>query len=244
MSGSDPGLDFGTVFHPEPEPARNGPVRAAARGQPHGQLRGLPRRRRPAMIALAAALIGVGILASAALYHRENHQVSVVMVTAPVPVGAAITSADVGTTTIAAGPGLQTIPSRQLSQVVGLVAATSLRPGTLLVPSEVTGKLSPGPGQDLVPVAVKPSGLPASGLAPGDQVLVVATPAAAGGSGSGAAPVLTQPVPAVVEAVNGVTDQNGFDVVDLLVTSETGPAVAEQAATGQIALVVTHRAGP
>ena len=63
MSGSNPDLDFGTVFHPEPEPARNGPARPAA----HGQLRGLPRRRRPAMIALAAALIGAGILASAAL---------------------------------------------------------------------------------------------------------------------------------------------------------------------------------
>jgi SAF domain len=242
MSGSDPGLDFGTVFHPEPEPARNSPVRATAQGQPQGQLRGLPRRRRPAMIALAAALIGAGILASAALYNRENHQVSVVMVTAPVPVGQVITSADVGTTSIAAGPGLQTIPSRQMSQVVGLVAATSLRPGTLLAPSEVTSKLAPGPGQDLVPVAIKPSGLPASGLTPGDQVLVVATPAASGGAG--AAPVLAQPVPAVVEAVNAVTDQNGFDVVDLLVTSGSGPAVAEQAATGQIALVVTHRAGP
>jgi SAF domain len=242
MSGSDPGLDFGTVFHPEPEPARNGPARAAAPGQPHGQLRGLPRRRRPAMIALAAALIGAGILASAALYNRENHQVSVVMVTTPVAVGQVITSADVGTTSIAAGPGLQTIPARQMSQVVGLVAATSLRPGTLLAPSEVTSKLAPGPGQDLVPVAIKPSGLPASGLTPGDQVLVVATPAASGGGG--AAPVLAQPVPAVVEAVNAVTDQNGFDVVDLLVTSGSGPAVAEQAATGQIALVVTHRAGP
>jgi len=243
MSGSDPGLDFGTVFHPEPQPSRNGPARTPPRAQPPGQLRGLPRRRRPAMIALAAALIGAGILASAALYNRESRQVPVVVVTAQVPVGAVITSADVGTTTIAGGAGLQTIPARQLSQVVGLVAATSLHPGTLLAPSDVTSKLAPGPGQDLVPVALKPSGLPASGLSPGDQVLVVATPAA-GGSGSGAAPVLTQPVPAVVEAVDAVTDQNGFDVVDLLVGSAIGPALAEQAATGQIALVVTHRAAP
>ena len=205
----------------------------------HGQLRGLPRKRRPAMIALAAALIGAGILASAALYNREDHQVPVLMVTAAVPVGSVITSADVGTTTVAAGPGLQTIPARQLSQVVGLVAATSLRPGTLLAPSELTSKLPPGPGQDLVPVAVKPSGLPASGLAPGDQVLVVATPA--GSSGSAAAPVITSPVAAVVEAVNTVPDQDGYDVVDLLVTSSNGPAVAEQAATGQVAIVVTSR---
>jgi hypothetical protein len=154
-----------------------------------------------------------------------------------------ITSSDVGTTTVAAGPGVQTIPARQLSQVVGLVAATTLRPGTLLAPSELTSKLPPGPGQDLVPVAIKPSGLPASGLVPGEQVLVVATPAAAS-SGSGAAPVLTSPVTAVVEAVNDVPDQDGFDVVDLIVTSSQGPPLAEQAATGQIALVITGRASP
>jgi hypothetical protein len=195
------------------------------------------------MIALAAALIGVGILGSAALYHRADHQVPVLLVTAAVPAGSVITANDVGTTTVAAGPGVQVIPARQLSQVIGLVAATSLQPGTLLAPSELTSKLAPAPGEDLVPVAVKASALPASGLAPGDQVLVVAT-SAAGGSGSGAAPVLTRPVPAVVEAVDTATDQNGDDVVDLLVASGLGPAVAEQAATGQIALVVTHRTAP
>jgi hypothetical protein len=236
MSGNDPGIGFGTVFHPEPDPPRNGPVHPVSHG--HGQLRGLPRKRRPGMIALAAALVGAGILASVALYNREDRQIPVLMVTTAVPVGSVITSADVGTTTVAAGPGVQTIPARQLSQVVGLVASTSLRPGTLLVPSELTSKLPPGPGQDLVPVALKPSGLPASGLAPGDQVLVVPTP---GSSGSGAAPVLTSPVAAVVEAVDPVPDQDGDDVVDLLVTSSNGPSVAEQAATGQIALVVTSR---
>jgi SAF domain len=236
MSDSDPGLGFGTVYHPEPEPTRNGPVTAVT----PGQLRGLPRRRRPGMIALAAALIGVGILASAALYHRADHQVPVLLVTATVPAGSVITASDVGITTVVVGPGVQDIPARQMSQVIGLIAATSLQRGTLLAPSELTSKLTPAPGQDLVPVALKPSALPASGLAPGDQVLAVATPAS-GGSGSGAA-VLTHPVPAVVEAVGKTTD--GDDVVDLLVAAGLGPAVAGQAATGQIALVVTHRTGP
>jgi hypothetical protein len=194
------------------------------------------------MIALAAALIGVGILASAALYHRADRQVPVLLVTATVPAGSVITASDVGTTTVVAGPGVQDIPARQMSQVIGLIAATSLQRGTLLAPSELTSKLSPAPGQDLVAVALKPSALPASGLAPGDQVLAVATPAS-GGSGSGAA-VLTHPVPAVVEAVGTTSDQSGDDVVDLLVAAGLGPAVAEQAATGQIALVVTHRTGP
>ena len=238
MSSSEPELGFGTVFHPEPEPARNGPATTVT----PGHLRGLPRRRRPGMIALAAALIGVGVLASAALYHRADHQVPVVLVTATVPAGSVITANDVGTTTVVTGPGMQVIPARQLSQVVGLVAATSLQRGTLLVPSQLTSRLTPGPGQDLVPVALKPSALPASGLAPGDQVLAVATPASAG-SGS-AASVLIRPVAAVVEAISTATDQSGDEVVDLLVPADLGPAVAQQAATGQIALVVTHRTGP
>src|SRR6185312_4575962 len=160
------------------------------------------------------------------------------------PAGSVVTANDVGTTTVAGAQGVHVIPARQLSQVVGLVAATALRPGTLLAPSELTSKLTPGAGQELVPVAVKPSGIPASGLVPGDQVLAVATPATGGSNGSAAAPALTQPVPAVVQAVDTVADQDGFDVVDLLVSASDGPAVAQQAATGQIALVITHRTSP
>lgn len=237
-SGGEQGLGFGTVFRPEPEPGTNGP---SAPVRP-GNLRELPRRRRPAMIALAAALVGAGILASAVLYQRADHQVPVLMVTQPVPAGAVITTSDIGTTTIAAGPGVHVIPARQESQVIGLVAATSLQPGTLLAASELTGKLAPGTGQDLVPVALKPSSLPASGLEPGDQVLAV--PTAASGSGTSAAAALTSPVPAVVQAVNTATNSDGLDVVDLLVSSSNGPALAQQAAAGQIALVVTHRAAP
>jgi hypothetical protein len=45
----------------------------------------------------------------------------------------------------------------------------------------------------------------------------------------------------VIEAVDNVPDENGFDVVDLLVPSASGPAVAAQVSTGQFALVITKR---
>lgn len=232
MSAGEPGGGYGTVYHPEPDPglAANG----AARAVPLGQLRSLPRRRRPGMIALAFALVGAGILASAAVYQHENHQVSVLLVTSPVPAGAVISSADLGTASVAAGPDIQVIPARQLGQVVGLVAATSLQPGTLLASSELASKQPPVPGQVLVPVAVKPSMLPASGLAPGDHVEVVPT------AGS-AATVLTGPAVGVVEAVSATPGEDGSDVLDLLVPSKSGTTLAEQAATGQIALIVISR---
>jgi hypothetical protein len=44
-----------------------------------------------------------------------------------------------------------------------------------------------------------------------------------------------------VEKVNSVPDQDGFDVVDLLVHDQDAVALAEQASTAQIALIVTAR---
>jgi hypothetical protein len=229
---------FGTAYHPEPELPPNG----TASAPPLGQLRGLPRRRRPAMIALAVALAGAGVLVSAGLYQRVDHQVPVILVIRAVPAGTVITSADLSTTTVAAGPGIQLIPGRQLQQVVGHVAGTSLRPGTLLAASELTTSQPPAAGQVLVPIPVRPSTLPASGLFPGDQVLALATPGAQGQAGTaGTAPVLTRPVPGIVESVSTVPDEDGFDVVDLLVPASAGTALAQQASTSQIALVITRR---
>jgi hypothetical protein len=202
----------------------------------------LHRRRRPAMIALAVAMAGTGALISVAAYRHADHGVPVVLVTAPVPAGAPITSADLSQATVTVPSGLQVVPAAQLGQVVGAIAAVGLRPGTLLAPGDLTTRQPPAPGLQLVPVAVKPSLLPASGLSPGDHVLFVATPGDQGAAGSGdAAPALATSVPAEVAAVNAVTDQDGFDVVDLLVRTASGPAVAQQASTGQFALIVTKR---
>lgn len=240
MSSKPPPI--GTAFFPEADVVPNGTAHATGTPQQPGRLRGLPRRRRPAMIALAIAMAGAGVLVSAAVYAKANHQVQVVMVTRPVPAGAVITAADLGTTSVTVGGGISVIPAAQLGQVSGEVAAVTLQPDTLLAASDLTRSQPPRPGQELVPAALKPSGLPASGLFPGDHVLIVATPGDQGQAGSpaGAAP-LTAPVAGVVEAVDSTPDGNGLDVVDLLVSSASAAAVAQQVSTGQFALVVTKR---
>jgi SAF domain len=233
VSTGQQGGGFGTVYHPEPEPVPSG------NGIRMGQLRPLPRRRRPAMIALAVVLIGVGILGGAALFQRVNHQVSVLLVRTGVPAGTAVTAADLTTASVVLGPGITAIPARQESQVLGLVAATALRPGTLLAASELTTALPPTASQQLVPVALKPSQLPASGLAPGDQLLVVSAP---GAQGSNAAAQVPAPsIPGVVEAVSPQPDSDGMEVVDLLVSTANGTNLAREAAAGGIALVITSR---
>jgi hypothetical protein len=232
----------GTVFFPEPDTAANGAAPASTAGPVPGRLRGLPRRRRPAMFALAAAMVGAGVLVSAAVYQQADHQVSVVTVTQPVPAGTSISPGDLGTVQVTVGSGIRVIPASQLGQVAGEIAAVALRPATLLAPSELTSEQPPAPGQELVPASLKPSELPASGLFPGDHVLIIATPGDEGQAGAAdGPPSLTAPVPGLVEAVNDAPGATGLDVVDLLVSERNGPAVADQVSTGQFALIVTKR---
>jgi hypothetical protein len=181
-------------------------------------------------------------LISVAAYQHADHGMQVVLVTAPVTAGEPITSADLSQATVTVSSSIQVVPAAQLGQVVGEIAAVGLRPGTLLAPDDLTTRQPPAPGQQLVPVAVKPALLPASGLYSGDHVLFVPTPGDQGAAAStGASPSLVAPIPAEVAAVNAVTDQDGFDVVDLLVRTASGPAIAQQASTGQFALIVTKR---
>jgi hypothetical protein len=236
-----PRAGVGTAYFPATDVPRNGNGQL---GGPTGQLRSLPRRRRPAMMALAIALAGTGVLVSVTVYQRADHQVPVVMVTSAVPAYGVITASDLGIADVTVPAGVHVIPGSQLGQVAGELAAVTLRPGTLLAPADLTSSQPPGPGQVLVPVPLKPESLPASGLVAGDRVLVVATPGDQGqqASSNGTA-ALASPVPAVVEAVDLVTDQDGFDVVDLLVPASSGQAVAAQASTGQFALILTSRGG-
>jgi hypothetical protein len=232
----------GTAFFPEPDMAVNGAALTSAARPVSARLRGLPRRRRPAMVALAVAMVGVGVLVSAAVYQQADRQVSVVTVTQPVPAGAAISAGDLGTARVTVGREIRVVPASQLTQVAGEIAAVALRPATLLAPSDLTSAEPPAPGQELVPASLKPSELPASGLFAGDHVLIIATPGDQGQAGSSAgSPSLTAPVPGLVEAVNDAPDATGVDVVDLLVSAGYGPAVAEQVSTGQFALIVTKR---
>ena len=238
MSGGK-GPAIGTAFHPETDSVFNGAVRQV--GQPIALAR-LPRRRRPGMIALAVALVGAGILASTAVYSATSHRVPVLVAEADVPAGALIRASDVGTASVSVSAGVQVIPASQLSQVVGQVAGTALHPGMLLTAAELARQRPPGDGQVLVPLPVRPSALPASGLQPGDHVLVVATPGAQGQSGSAtAAPAMSTPVAGVVEAVSTAARTDGFGVVDILVPAKSGPELAAQASTGQFALILTRR---
>jgi hypothetical protein len=209
-----------------------------------GPLPPLPRQRRRRMLVLGLLLVVAGALAGGYLYTGMSDRTAVVVVTRDVPVGTQISSADLATTQVAVEAAVSVIPGRQLQQVVGRFAAVDLRRGTLLASSQLTGALSPRPGQQVVPIAVKLDQLPARGLNPGDQVLVIATPGEQGqdqgASPAGAAP-LSQDTAATVDQVSN-PDADGNVRVDLVVDAKVGPAIVQQASTGRIGFVITSRA--
>lgn len=231
---------FGTVLFPAQDTvALQG---GDGRARPN-QLTPLPRRRRPMMIVAAALLIGLGILISVAVYQRVNRQVEVLVVQRDVATGSAITASDLGTATIAAS-GISDIPARERSEVVGLIAASALHPGMLLAASDLIASLPPPPGKVLVGVSVRPSAVLASGLVPGDRVILIATPGVIGENTQAGAPNISMlsPVSGVVQAVDATPNQDGEVVVDVIVPAAAGADVLEQDSTGQIGLLITKQA--
>ncbi|MFC0862361.1 SAF domain-containing protein [Sphaerimonospora cavernae] len=197
----------------------------------------LPRQRRPAMFLLVVVFIGLGVLAGQYAYSRLDKRSSVVMVARDVAIGQVIGQDDLTAVRIAADPMVATVPAERLSEMAGRVAAVDLTSGTLLSDGHTTDAMTPGPGQQLVPLALKPGQLPARGLRAGDHVLVAAELT---DPGRQAAATATKDIPATVDRVSEA-DPDGTRVVDLLVGPGVGGLIAREAMRGHIALILTSR---
>ncbi|MFD9469319.1 SAF domain-containing protein [Streptomyces goshikiensis] len=202
------------------------------------------RRRRPGLIALSVALIAAGGLLGALLFTASGQRTAVLVVARDVPVGAPITDADLTTASLALDPAVKAVPAAKKPGTVGQRAAVALKAGALLSPSQVTAVSLVKPSEQLVGVALKPSQLPASRLAPGQQVLIVSTPDAAQPAGGkpaeGAAP---KTLAATVVAVGLPAPATGVVVVDVAVPASDGPALAARVTTGPVALILAAREG-
>ncbi|MGI8681358.1 MAG: SAF domain-containing protein [Mycobacteriales bacterium] len=201
------------------------------------------RRRRPRWALAGVAVLAVGGLLGAALYSASGDRLSVIGIAAPVAYGETVQADDLVEVGVAADPLLSPVLWTDVDLVVGMTAATDLTAGSLLTMAALTTGASPGAGQELVPIALTVSQLPAGGLRPRDELLLVATDPAAGaltdpraGAGVG------EQLPATVLRV-GPVGSTGVVVVDVLVDSGDGPALAVLAAAGRVAVVVLPRDG-
>ncbi|MGP4030113.1 SAF domain-containing protein [Actinomadura sp. 3N407] len=203
-------------------------------------LQPLPRAARRGRVLVGLLLVVVSAAVVAWLLVSAGDRAEVLVIVRDVPVGASIAATDVAATRAGVEAPVRTIPAAQAHDVVGKIAAVDLRAGSLLSPSQLTSTLTPVQGQQIVAVGLKSGQLPAGSLRPGDQVLVVPTPAGgADGAAGGASPLGTEAA-ATVDRVSA-PDADGSVVVNLLIAAESGPTVAKQAALGRVALVVTSR---
>ena len=193
------------------------------------------RRRRPALLALAVSMVVLGALGAAYLATSLGQTSPVIAIAREVPWGQTLTAADLVEARISADPALEPIPYVDRDQVIGLVAATTLAPGSLLTRDALTDQRLPAPGQQLVGVGVSAVQLPATALRPGDDVLLVPVAAGSAPAGNEAG------APGVVDATvvrTGTPGTDGLRVVDVLVAAADGPDVAARAAAGLVAIVV------
>ena len=180
-------------------------------------------------------MVVLGALGAAYLATSLGQSSPVIAVARQVPWGQAITAADLVEARVSADPALHPIPYADRAHVIGMVAVTTLTPGSLLTRAALTDQPLPAPGQQLVGVGVSAAQAPATGLRPGQHVLLVPVPTV---SGAGTpTPVATGTVEATVVR-SGPAGTDGRRVIDVLVDEAEGPSVAAHGAAGQLAIVV------
>ena len=156
---------------------------------------------RVAVLALAVAMVVLGALGAAYLATSLGQTTAVIAVAREVPWGEQITAEDLVEARVSADPALDPIPFGDRDEVIGMVAATTLTPGSLLTREALTAQPLPPPGQQLVGIGVSTVQLPTTPLRPGDDVLLVPVAAGGGTPMMGGAGVAPQPV-AAPEAAN------------------------------------------
>lgn len=217
--------------------ASNGAAHRVAFAEPAPTLR---RARNLPGAVLGVLVVVVCALVVASLASSSGGRTGVLVVTRLVPAGARISSADLASTGVAAGPRVSGVRASDLSQVVGQVATHDLVPGTLLVRTEMAPAGSIDRSEAVIGLAVKDGDLPGT-LAPGDHAEVVSTPASVpGASAAGTDTVApgTVLVPdAVVRSVAPGSDGQS-SLVSLAVPLPDAPVVAGANAAGAVSLVL------
>ncbi|MFD0400685.1 SAF domain-containing protein [Kitasatospora sp. NPDC127121] len=210
----------------------SGAGKGKGRAAPHVPGRTLrARRRRPAVLAMAVALIAAGGLGGAVLYNSTGQRVAVLALARDIPWGQVITDDDLVVARIAGDPALRPLSATERDKAVGMRAATDLKRGAMLTRGDVAQTLAVQPGQIVVGVSAKHSQLPATRLQPGLQIVVVYTPDN----------TKADSMPATVITV-GRVDTDGSQVIDVAVGAADGPRLAQWVAGGRIQVLLAPRA--
>jgi hydrogenase maturation factor len=144
---------------------------------------------------------------------------------------------------VAGGQGLSPVSAGDVDKVIGKRAAVTLVPGTLLTMDQLTDKPLLGPGKQQVAIGLKASQVPAKQLRPGDEILLVSTPAQNAASTDRPSQT-TRYEGTVVDAMVPDEDEadRGTTVLYVAVAARDAAAVVTLAAQDRLAVILTGSA--
>jgi hypothetical protein len=200
-----------------------------------------PRQWKPRQVLLAVLVVALGGLVSMWAVSSYAHRDRVLVIAANVAVGQRITVDDLTGADLTLDPRVSAFTVEQQGQVIGKVALVDLAKGTLVNPSQVGASPLLTAGQVLVPLQLKPGQLPSVGLAPGQQVLLVATPVQTGQGAQGG--TASDPIQATVAESGAPDAATAVTVVDVRVPQDVGASLARMAASGNVTVVVLATGG-
>lgn len=135
------------------------------------------RRARLPEFVVGAALV-VGFSLAAVLWHMgTTDKDPALALAAPVARGEMVEASDLRVVYVASDDPIARLGRSDAESIVGRVALADLPAGTILTPGSVAPRLSVGPGEGLVGLALDPGQVPATRLLPGELVNIVAGPA-------------------------------------------------------------------
>jgi hypothetical protein len=200
---------------------------------------------------LSIVVISASIAIFAETYASTNHETAVIVVTETIQQGQVIRGSDLGQASVAVTGGVVPIPVSDASELSGKRAAVTIPAGSLLVTGDVARTRSIAAGDAVVGLALKAGQLPASGVLPGDQVMIVQT-AASGSPLVSSAPADSSPgdpgsstgvlVPeaTVYDVASPPADSSSgaSELVSVEVSGTLVAAVTTAAATSQVSLAL------
>ncbi|MGH9079832.1 MAG: SAF domain-containing protein [Acidimicrobiales bacterium] len=208
------------------------------------------------MTVVSALLVFGSVAAFATVYASASHEQSVLIVTRTIEQGEAITAGDLGQASVAISGGVDPIPVSSAAELSGRRAAVTIPTGSLLTMADTTSTRPILAGDAVVGIALKPGQLPAAGVEPGDQIMIVETgtldtplasppPPTATADSTGSGVLVPQAdVFDVQTASNGPSSASASSsagdsqLVSVEVSDTLAPEVSTAAAAGQVSLVL------
>lgn len=214
---------------------------AQRHGQDDVQIAPPPRnQRRPMLVVAGVAAICLGGLGSVWAYNSSSDAQSVLAVRTTVERGQVIEAKDLMSVRVGVDPALHPLSAGQASSVVGKRAALDLVAGGVVTASQVTDQAVPADGQSVVGLSLSAAMLPAQQIRVGDKIRIVTTSGQTGGGDSDVAPSSS-----VAGEVVGIAqdETTGNTILNVQVSHDDAPAVADRASAGRVAVVLDSTVG-